>query len=185
MNSSPPSALTVKADGLRNRLVGPCMVSDVWDPNSSDPTPPTHQVNALWDTGATNTGISKRVVEKLGLVPDTYGDSHHAQGTTHNVPRYVINLSLPPNVGFSGINVGEVSLPDDVDVLIGMDIIALGDFSVTNKNNETHFSFRIPSQAHVDFVEEINVERARQLAMSKETLPKRSTRERARRKRKR
>jgi uncharacterized protein YecA (UPF0149 family) len=39
-------------------------------------------------------------------------------------------------------------------MLIGMDIIATGDFAITNNNNETVFSFRHPSNAIIDFVQE-------------------------------
>ena len=35
-----------------------------------------------------------------------------------------------------------------------MDIINLGDLSITNKNQNTILSFRIPSQKHVDYVED-------------------------------
>ena len=40
------------------------------------------------------------------------------------------------------------------DVLIGMDIITLGDFSITNVNGKTVFSFRIPSTETVDYVQQ-------------------------------
>jgi len=40
-----------------------------------------------------------------------------------------------------------------VDVLIGMDVITIGDFSITNFGAEAIFSFRIPSQGHVDYVQ--------------------------------
>ena len=43
-----------------------------------------------------------------------------------------------------------------------MHIISMGDLSITNKNNHTVFSFRIPSQRHVDFVEEHNAEALRE-----------------------
>jgi preprotein translocase subunit SecA len=36
-------------------------------------------------------------------------------------------------------------------MLIGMDIIGLGDFVVTNFNGKTMFSFRMPSMASMDF----------------------------------
>lgn len=39
----------------------------------------------------------------------------------------------------------------NIDVLIGMDIITLGDFGVSNFENKTQFSFRIPSKEHVDY----------------------------------
>ena len=40
-----------------------------------------------------------------------------------------------------------------IRILIGMDIISLGDFSVSNFNGKTQFTFRIPSQAHTDYVQ--------------------------------
>jgi hypothetical protein len=42
------------------------------------------------------------------------------------------------------------------DVLIGMDIITMGDFVVSNKGGVTVMSFRVPSSGNWDFVEEIN-----------------------------
>ena len=38
-----------------------------------------------------------------------------------------------------------------IDVLIGMDIISMGDFAVSNFDGKTQFSFRIPSQEHVEY----------------------------------
>ena len=37
------------------------------------------------------------------------------------------------------------------DVLIGMDIINLGDFAVSNHNGKTTFSFRMPSVDEIIF----------------------------------
>lgn len=42
------------------------------------------------------------------------------------------------------------------DILIGMDVINRGDFAVTNVGGITKFSFRVPSEAHIDFVEDHN-----------------------------
>ena len=66
------------------------------------------------------------------------------------------------------VRVTEVKLiPDDntsddqqPQLLIGMDIIGLGDFAVTNADGKTTFSFRVPSVEEIDFVpdaEESNV----------------------------
>ena len=41
-------------------------------------------------------------------------------------------------------------------LIIGMDIITLGDFAVTNANGNTTVSFRIPSVEAIDFVKEFN-----------------------------
>ena len=58
------------------------------------------------------------------------------------------------------LKVTEGKLPDGVDMLIGMDIINLGDFAITHKNGGTVFSFQIPSTRHYDFVKKINNETA-------------------------
>ena len=42
------------------------------------------------------------------------------------------------------------------DVLIGMDIITLGDFAVTNRDGITVMSFRTPAQGRIDYVKHIN-----------------------------
>lgn len=41
----------------------------------------------------------------------------------------------------------------DYDMLIGMDIILLGDFCLTNKDGKSVFSFRIPSKEHIKLTE--------------------------------
>ena len=41
-----------------------------------------------------------------------------------------------------------------------MDIIALGDFVITNKDQNTVFSFRTPSTECIDFSEQINSAKA-------------------------
>ncbi len=38
--------------------------------------------------------------------------------------------------------------------IIGMDVITLGDLSITNLNGQTWMTFRIPSYAATDYVEE-------------------------------
>lgn len=40
---------------------------------------------------------------------------------------------------------------EDNDIIIGMDTITRGDLAITNKDGETWFSFRIPSQEHIEF----------------------------------
>ncbi len=41
-------------------------------------------------------------------------------------------------------------------LLIGMDIINLGDFALTHKNQQTVFSFQIPPTHEYDFVNQID-----------------------------
>lgn len=62
-----------------------------------------------------------------------------------------MNIALPNKVAFSNVRVTKGTLAGS-DVLIGMDIISQGDFAVTNTEDQTVFSFRIPSIQRIDFV---------------------------------
>jgi len=64
---------------------------------------------------------------------------------------YIVNILLPNRVGFPMMQVTKANLGASNDILIGMDIISQGDFSITNQGN-TVFSFRVPSAHTVDFV---------------------------------
>lgn len=72
------------------------------------------------------------------------------------VETYLIDVGLPNSVGFRAVTVSKAILGPGSDVLIGMDIISSGDFSITNQNGNTVFSFRVPSCHTVDFVLEHN-----------------------------
>lgn len=114
---------------------------------------------AIWDTGATHSAITKRVVGDLGLQPTGVRETRHAGGKSAN-NTYLVNIILPNKVMIPHVRVTEVQLiPDDnvVDdkqpqLLIGMDIISLGDFAVTNAGGKTTFSFRIPSVQEIGFI---------------------------------
>lgn len=110
---------------------------------------------ALWDTGATAMVISPKIIGALGLAPSGVRRVHYADGTARNMPRFLVNIRLPNRVTFQGWP-ATLGNPAGADVLIGMDIIGKGDFAVTNGDGRTTFSFRIPSQATIDFVAEDN-----------------------------
>lgn len=69
---------------------------------------------------------------------------------------------LPDDVMVGSVRVTEVNLILDDNtadnqqpqLLIGMDIIGMGDFAVTNANGRTVFSFRVPAIEEIDFVPE-------------------------------
>jgi len=78
-------------------------------------------------------------------------------------PVFFVNIELP-NMGFSNIAVTLRKLPKGTDVLIGMDIIARGDFAITNHGGNTVFTFRCPSDGKIDFVAEQKAERTTKVA---------------------
>ena len=116
---------------------------------------------AIWDTGATNSAITKNVAEDLKLHPTGIVEVRHAKGKAMT-NTYLVNISLPNGVMVGQIRVTEADLitnenvsPDQQpQVLIGMDIIGMGDFAVTNLDGKTTLSFRIPSGKELDFVPE-------------------------------
>ena len=133
-------------------MLGLCSV----DTRRRDATALRRQFNAFWDTGATGSMITRRVVEDLSLQVEGYSKIYHVGGAAENIPLYYVNLVLLTNVHFVGVSVllGELL---GTDVLIGMDIINRGDFAVSNRNGATTFSFRIPSVEKFDFATEDNI----------------------------
>ena len=114
---------------------------------------------AIWDTGATNSAITKKVADNLGLKPTGVTEVRHAKGVS-STNTYLVNIFLPNTVMVGQVRVTEVDLISDGNVademkpqlLIGMDIIGLGDFAVTNYGGKTTLSFHMPSVEEIDFV---------------------------------
>lgn len=141
---------TTQYGGISRRLLTKCLVSAAWLSQDDSSAPPLLEFDALWDTGATASVITADVASKLELAPEGTSRVFHAQGSSH-VPNYFVNFGLPNGVEIAGIRVTEGVLKG-CDVLIGMDIINMGDFAVTNRNGETMFSFQMPSINQIDFV---------------------------------
>lgn len=110
---------------------------------------------ALWDTGATGTCISKKMVTLLSLIPTGMKNIQTPSGSSQ-VHTYLVNIVLPNNVIIKNVEVCDSEIGDQgFDILIGMDIITQGDFAVSNLNNKTVFSFRVPSLKSTDYAGEI------------------------------
>ena len=115
----------------------------------NDAHPDFHEYNAIWDTGAVRTVISSKVVAELGLQPRGKVEMYHANGVSY-VNTYFVNLLLPNNMEVQILQVMDGNLPD-ADILLGMDVIGLGDFALTAPQGKTLFSFSQPSQYAIDF----------------------------------
>ena len=142
-----------------NVLKNECGISPAWDPRAGGSQPKFVAFQAIWDTGATNSVITQKVVDDCGLVATGMTKVRGVHGVSQS-ETYLVNIVLPDNVVFSGVRVTKGTFTGG-DILIGMDIINRGDFTVTNHNGITKFSYRIPSQGHIDFVEEIRKARAK------------------------
>jgi hypothetical protein len=148
---------TSEETGLVNALFTEVKVAAAIPPGQ--PIPALRTYRGLWDTGATNTVITLKVVDDLGL---KVSGMTLAVGVNSEdmVNTYQISLGLPNNViiGDLKVSVGRLK---GFDVLIGMDIIGLGDFCISNFAKQTVLTFRMPSIAKIDF-----------LAMARAHMPK-------------
>jgi len=113
-----------------------------------------YNTNALWDTGATNSVITQKTAKILDLIPIRKVKVFHGGGeSSENV--YLVSIYLPNKFYIPNIHVTECSdISGRFEVLIGMDIICFGDFSITNVNKKTVASFRMPSIKEIDYVKE-------------------------------
>ena len=102
------------------------------------------KVMALWDTGATLSAITPVIAQNLNLV---FINRIKVNGVNSLSMADVakISLKLPNQVTLQEINVAVCNLVEGVDMLIGMDIMKLGDLSISNGEGKTLFSFAIPS----------------------------------------
>ena len=103
---------------------------------------------AIWDTGADTTIISSRIVKELNLQPYKAGGISGIGGATgSNV--YLVHVLVPTGDFVTQVEVMENDF-QDIDVLIGMDVIIFGDFLITNADGKTTFQFRTPSEGGVE-----------------------------------
>jgi predicted aspartyl protease len=109
------------------------------------------KVKAIWDTGASGTVITQKVIENLGLLPTGTMRVSTASETNISTDSFLIDLYLKDDLNITGMKVIRGTISDQFNCLIGMDIISLGDFSVTNYLGQTCMSYRIPSMHEIDY----------------------------------
>lgn len=101
-------------------------------------------VKALWDTGVTQSCISYEIVKMIE--PKRISKSKIASAEKAVIEEiFSISVALSDEITFRDVAVKATDLTEkDADMLIGMDIIARGDFEVRNLHGITQFAFRIP-----------------------------------------
>lgn len=123
-------------------------------------TPHRERFAALWDTGATVTSVTPRVVQAVGLDECGYKPVRGVHGEVRKLKAYraAIVLAEKPldleseenTIAFPETQVAK--LDEDsaqklggIDVIVGMDIILQGDSWISGENGERWFSFCYPS----------------------------------------
>ena len=131
-----------------NAIQTNCIITPYFEKGQGISIPGCEVESTVWDTGATNTVISGQVIDALGLEPIEKSQIEGVGGIMESSV-YKINIYLENNVEFIGIEAlsGDIG---DYDLIIGMDMITLGDFVIINKDGKTWFSYRHPSTEHIE-----------------------------------
>jgi hypothetical protein len=112
--------------------------------------------NALWDTGASMSAITPEIKDKLKVTPvdkKTIAGIH----STQVVDVVLVTVELPNSVIKKNIKVAVCNITSNVGMIIGMDIISLGDFALSNGDGQTLLSFAVPPfQEKIDFSKKQN-----------------------------
>ena len=100
------------------------------------------KANAAWDTGATHSVITPEIVKELGLISI---DKKVVGGIGQEIESdVVVGTIILPNETVLTESRFLVNTIPGADVIIGMDIISMGDFNISNAKGKTLFSFVIP-----------------------------------------
>jgi predicted aspartyl protease len=150
MNDASLRAFSVRsASGLSSRLASRCVVTGVFNPRLRGVVYESREVCALWDTGATHTAISESLALELGL-PLTGRTTTGTAGGDVVAGCYTVNLTLPGGIELLNLPVLGLALPSS-EMLIGMDVITLGDLAVNQSDGNTRFTFQLPSTHNTDY----------------------------------
>lgn len=130
---------TITGPAVR-RIITKCQVEGLYQRTMDAET--CVECLALWDTGSEGTVVSERIVKELDLEP--YGKSliGHLNGRSTSVD-YLVELILPSGQRSGLLRVNSGTIPSEVDVIIGMDVISRGDFQLLQKDGGMSFSFNL------------------------------------------
>jgi len=164
-----PSAFTCKYTARSLTLTSDVDICAAFIP----PQKPTEKrkYKALYDTGATHSAVTPRVVADLKL-PSIGAMNVGVGGGSLPTTGHLVNIALPNGVMFTMVRAASMVLHQGIDVIVGMDILGTGDFAVTHHQGRTTFSFRVPSHDEIDFVKDLNeIQRAAMRAGRNDPCP--------------
>lgn len=142
-------AITHRVEGIARNIATAVEIKDTLTGKSM-------QTKGLWDTGATGSVITKSTASALGLQSLGKRLVRGVHGVKE-VNEYFVNITLDnKNITLNArvTECEELSIDRSIGMLIGMNVITKGDFSITNFRNNTTMSFRVPSLQEIDFLAE-------------------------------
>ena len=116
----------IHTKGIARTLISNVHVSENYNTANRPENIIIKEYTAIWDTGATHSVISKKVVMECKLWPSGMTRVSHVGGESPS-NTYFVNIYLPNNVEMCGVRVTEaegILGGGNVNVLIGMDIIS-------------------------------------------------------------
>ena len=145
------AAFTVKAQGILREIKTEAGLSPTdFSRTGTIPPPKSGSLRAVWDTGATGSVVGEETAARLGLQPIGYIPVETANGE-YEAPIFICDIYLPTGIVVPSIEITGGKLGGNLDMLIGMDVITLGDFTITNLAGDTWFTFRMPSMQRADY----------------------------------
>ena len=104
-----------------------------------------YHVRVLWDTGATTSAISERVAAKLELEYLRHHDVETAHGGRTSLPGYSnVSFMFFKGTALTPSVTDVVSITEqDIDAIIGMDIISCGTLQLRPVKDGTKFTFAL------------------------------------------
>ena len=144
-------ALSHVGNGIENCIQTPAKITNLFDTNK------VLNTFGIWDTGATDSVITASVAKSLDLIPVGQKKVRGVHGVKV-VNEYFVEITLNnENISIKAkvTECDELSSNGSVGLLIGMNIISMGDFAITNFEGKTVMTFRVPSLQRIDFVEGI------------------------------
>ena len=150
------SSFTVRADGKLPTIMFDVEISPATLTERNYLNPNRRKCRVMWSTGAVHSQLSRKLIEELDLEAIVKEENDKQQLF------YCLDVYLPNKVRMAKVEMTEINqtLPHpDVECIIGMDIISLGDCSVSHSDGNTFFSFRVPSLGGTDYVKLSNKEK--------------------------
>jgi hypothetical protein len=135
MDKIPYHAFSIQLSQVFNRLPSEVIIEG--------DTGAFNNARAVWDTGAMRSVVTPEVVKSLN---QPYVDFVTVTGVNNvsRVPVVVLSVILPNNIRITNLKAVVCDMRQGIDMLIGMDIINMGDLVICNGSDKTFFSFAIP-----------------------------------------
>lgn len=112
--------------------------------------------NGLWDTGSSHSGIASHLVSRFKLPKTRFTSVITAGSTDFNLdkeqnikPEWNFDVFISDALLFRNITIheaGELDPEEKIGLLIGMDIISKGNFTIEHLNKHSHLKFVVPME---------------------------------------